>query len=103
MAMGRTFAEALGKAYRALERDFDLGPDAPLEGRRPCTCLQDVAAPSERRLILVERALAHGHTVEGAAAASGIDPWFLDQVGIVSEQAAAVRDRDLDSLTAEEM
>ncbi len=103
MAIGRTFAEALGKAYRALERGFDLGPDGPPEDRQPCACLQDVAAPSERRLILVERALAHGHTVEVVAASSGIDPWFLGQVGVVSEQAAAVRDRDLDSLTAEEM
>src|SRR4030095_488383 len=99
MAIGRTFAEALGKAYRALERDFDLGPDAPPEGRQACACLEDVAAPSERRLILVERALAHGHTVDDVAAASAIDPWFVDQVAMVSEHAAAVRDRDLDSWT----
>src|SRR5438874_6516694 len=49
MAIGRTFAEALGKAYRSLERDFDLGPDATPEGA-PCGCLDAVAVPTERPL-----------------------------------------------------
>src|ERR671925_1351838 len=67
MAIGRTFAEALGKAYRALERDVDLGPiDGPSEPSDGdgCGCLGEVATPTERRLLLVERALAHGHAVE---------------------------------------
>src|SRR5256712_9229973 len=48
MAIGRTFAEALGKAHRALERDFDLGPAA--EG---ATSPASLAIASERRLLLV--------------------------------------------------
>src|SRR6185503_4647150 len=72
MAIGRTFKEALGKAYRALERDFDLGPDdGPV-------ALEALAAPGERRLLLVEAALGQGHPVEDVAAASKIDPWFVD-------------------------
>jgi carbamoyl-phosphate synthase large subunit len=102
MAIGRTFAEALGKAYRALERDFDLGPE-PSPGGAACDCLRSVATPTEGRLLLVERALAHGHLVDEVASASGIDLWFVDQVALVSERAATVRGRNLASLTVEEM
>src|SRR3989449_6589944 len=45
MAIGRTFAEALGKAFRALERpEFELGADAPW--MRDVT-LDDLAIPTE--------------------------------------------------------
>jgi carbamoyl-phosphate synthase large subunit len=103
MAIGRTFAEALGKAYRALERDFDLGPETPTPDVTACGCLEAVAVPTERRLLLVEGALAHGHPIDAVAATSRIDPWFVDQVALVSEQATAIRGRDLAALTTEEM
>src|SRR5207249_4015530 len=110
MAIGRTFAEALGKAYRALERDVDLGPvdeggevpgDEATGAARTalCDCLHGVAVPTERRLVLVERALQHGHPVDAVAAASAIDPWFVDEIGAVAEAAAAIRGRRLDDLT----
>lgn len=95
MAIGRTFAEALGKAYRALEGDFDLGPEVgPTEAAE---------LPTERRLILMEKALGEGSTVDDLAAASGIDPWFIDQIALVAEQAAVLRDRTLSAVSAEEM
>src|SRR5947208_10381771 len=79
MAIGRTFAEALGKAFRALERpEFDLGVGP---GWFP---LDDLATPTEDRLLLVHRALAAGHGVEEVAGASGIDPWFVDQVAAIA-------------------
>jgi carbamoyl-phosphate synthase large subunit len=101
MAIGRTFVEALGKGYRALERDLDLGPrkqPPPLAPESACGCLDAVAVPTERRLILVEAALGHGHSVDEAAAASGIDPWFVDQVALVAERAAALEGRRLHTL-----
>jgi carbamoyl-phosphate synthase large subunit len=106
MAIGRTFAEALGKAYRALERDFDLG--LPGAGDDVCGadvsgCLDSIRIAGERRLLLVERAVAHGHSVDEVARASGIDPWFVDQVAIVAEEAAALRGRTLHSVTAAQM
>ena len=100
MAIGRTFAEALGKAYRSLERpEFDLGADAAA-GPVP---LEQLGIPTEHRLILVERALAHGHSVETVAVASGIDPWFVDQIASIAEQAAAVRGRTVGEFTASEL
>jgi carbamoyl-phosphate synthase large subunit len=101
MAMGRTFAEALGKAYRALERDFDLGPEETHES--PCHCLDAVRVPTERRLLLVEEALRHGHSVDQVAAASGIDPWFVDQVAMVAEIVSILRGRALGTLTVHEV
>ena len=55
MAIGRTFKEALGKAWRSLERpDVDLGGPAAGDGGR---LLEAIATPSEHRLHLVEAAL----------------------------------------------
>src|SRR5919198_6674636 len=61
MAIGRTFKEALGKAWRSLERTgFDLGADyvdtPDVLGR--------LRTPTEHRLHLVERALREGATVD---------------------------------------
>jgi carbamoyl-phosphate synthase large subunit len=95
MAMGRTFAEALGKAYRALERDVDLGPG----DRSPA--LGELAVPTEDRLLRVEAALAAGHSLEDVAVASGIDPWFVDQIARVAEHVAALRGHSLDALQAD--
>jgi carbamoyl-phosphate synthase large subunit len=94
MAIGRTFSEALGKAHRALENDFDLGP----AGRSPLN-LDRLASATEDRLLLVEQALAEGHSVEAVAAVSGIDPWFVDQVGLTGRHAAALRGRPLATIS----
>ena len=97
MAIGRTFKEALGKAWRGLEKTgFDLGADAP-------GSLDAVASATEGRLIQVEAALFAGHTVEEVAEVSGIDPWFVDQIAQVVEGAGALRDRPLVSLGAAEI
>jgi carbamoyl-phosphate synthase large subunit len=101
MAIGRTFKEALGKAWRSLERaDADLGgPGAGDRGR----LLEAIAAPSEHRLHLVEAALRGGSSVEEVALASGIDPWFVDQIAQVAEQVAALDGRELGTLAALEL
>ena len=101
MAIGRTFKEALGKAWRSLERaDADLGgPGAGDRGR----LLEAIAAPSEHRLHFVEAALRGGSSVEEVALASGIDPWFVDQIAQVAEQVAALDGRELGTLAALEL
>jgi carbamoyl-phosphate synthase large subunit len=90
MAIGRTFKEALGKAWRSLER-----PDADLGGAADVGSLEALAVPSEHRLHLVERALRDGRSVDEVAAASAIDPWFVDQIAQVAEQVAALDGREL--------
>jgi carbamoyl-phosphate synthase large subunit len=102
MAIGRTFKEALGKAWRGVEKSgFDLGADAVAgwEG----DVVAAVADGTETRLHLVERALGAGHTVDEVAAASGIDPWFVDQIAEVVEEASEIRGRALDAIGPEEL
>jgi len=94
MAIGRTFTEALQKALRSLE-----DCSAPLEVAGPVTH----AAPAELATLLdrighgydgrlqdAYRALRAGANVEQVAAATMIDPWFVDQLALVTEVAAEV-------------
>ncbi|MFM8999772.1 MAG: carbamoyl-phosphate synthase large subunit, partial [Actinomycetota bacterium] len=99
MAIGRTFKEALGKAWRALERGgADLGAWAP-DVR--AAALEDLAVPTEDRLRRVEAALRAGATVDDVARASRIDPWFVDQIAQVAEASTALEGAVLDGLDAE--
>ena len=83
MSLGRNFIEALGKVMRSLETkragfwtgpDPD-GPDAALEAT-----LTRLQTPTDGRLYDIEYALRIGGTVEQVATASGVDPWFVEQI-----------------------
>ena len=52
-----------------------------------------LATPTEERLSLVELALARGHSVDDVAASSRIDPWFVDQIAQVVEEAGRIEGR----------
>jgi carbamoyl-phosphate synthase large subunit len=86
MAIGRSFPEALGKALRSLE-----SPGAPLHWRGPPGARSDLlarcAVPHDGRLSTVHQAFRAGATVTEVAAATGIDPWFLDQVAGLEDHA----------------
>ena len=85
MAIGRTFKEAFGKAWRGLEKTgADLGATyvAPPDG----AVLDSLRDGTEGRFHLIERAFAEGHGVDEIAAASSIDPWFVDQMAQVFER-----------------
>ncbi|MEU4525355.1 carbamoyl-phosphate synthase large subunit [Amycolatopsis sp. NPDC024027] len=93
MSFGRSFPEALGKVMRSIETKatgFWTLPDpagATLE-----STLDELRTPHEGRLYEVERALRLGATVEQVHEASGIDPWFIDQIAYIGEVGAEVRD-----------
>jgi carbamoyl-phosphate synthase large subunit len=101
MAIGRTFKEALGKAWRGIEKSgYELGAEQlGFEG----DVLAALGEGTEHRLHLIERALHAGHTVEEVAAASRIDPWFVDQLAQVVEEADALRGRPLHTLGARDL
>ncbi|TMK77530.1 MAG: carbamoyl-phosphate synthase large subunit [Actinobacteria bacterium] len=103
MAIGRTFAEALGKAYRSLERPEIEAATDPSGDANERVELEELAQATERRLPLVERALAEGRSVAEVAAASRIDPWFVEQIGSRARWAASLRGRALGSLTEDEL
>ncbi|MEZ0049695.1 carbamoyl-phosphate synthase large subunit [Mycobacterium sp. MAA66] len=80
MSLGRNFIEALGKVMRSLETkragfwtaaDADQTLDELLTGLRTAT---------DGRLYDIEQALRLGGGVEEVAEASGVDPWFIDQI-----------------------
>jgi carbamoyl-phosphate synthase large subunit len=85
MAIGGTFKEAWGKAWRGLEKSgADLGATYAAPRDDVLGALRD---GTEWRFHLIERAFAAGHTVDEVAAASAIDPWFVDQFAQVFERA----------------
>jgi carbamoyl-phosphate synthase large subunit len=86
MALGRNFTEALGKALRSMETPaagFWTLPDPP--GATRSSTVDDLRTPHDGRLYTVERALRLGAGVEEVAEASGIDPWFVDQIASLVE------------------
>ncbi len=92
MAIGRNFTEALGKALRSMETKA-AGFWTTREDELPVAELLALAAiPTDGRLYLVERALRAGASVEEVSAATGIDPWFIDQIAQIVELRAEVVD-----------
>ncbi len=90
MAIGRTFKEALQKAFRSLETGRS-GFDLPgLDSVTTEELLDRLARPSAERLFEVGEALRRGVAVPGLYAATGIDPWFLNQMKEITDAEAAV-------------
>ncbi|HLI37696.1 MAG TPA: carbamoyl-phosphate synthase large subunit, partial [Streptosporangiaceae bacterium] len=90
MAIGRSFPEALQKALRSTEtRHHPFGwaepPGDAAELLRRC------ATPHDGRLSTMHQALRAGASVADVAAATGIDPWFVDQIAYIEQIAGRVR------------
>ncbi|GAA1230525.1 carbamoyl-phosphate synthase large subunit [Prauserella halophila] len=93
MAIGRSFPEALGKAMRSMETSrvgFWTRPDP--EGATLESTLDELRTPHDGRIYAVERALRFGAAPDEVQRASGIDPWFLDQIALIGEVGAEIRD-----------
>ena len=88
MAIGRTFCESLQKALRSLEQGrAGLNADpagAPLDALSPAELLERMAIATPERVFELEAALRRGVAVEEVVAATGIDPWFVRQVGRIA-------------------
>ena len=92
MAIGRSFTEALQKAMRSIDKKGSVlswsGP-APTP-QETADLVRRAATPTEHRLLEVQRALRGGAGVAELARATGIDPWFLDQMLLLQEVAEDV-------------
>ncbi|MFC7430306.1 MULTISPECIES: carbamoyl-phosphate synthase large subunit [unclassified Agrococcus] len=93
MAMGRTYTQALQKALRSMERrgssfhwSGEAGDKAAL--------LEASRTPTDGRLVTLQQAIRAGATVEEAFEATAIDPWFIDQLVLIEEVAAEIREAD---------
>src|SRR4249919_1647313 len=94
MSIGRSFTEALQKALRSLEKK---GSSFHWDGERPTTdearaILEFAKRPTDGRIVLVQQALRGRLSVEEVHEATGIDPWFLDQMALIEDVADAVVD-----------
>jgi carbamoyl-phosphate synthase large subunit len=106
MAIGRTFPESFQKALRSLEtgraglncdpteREYDTHSDDEL--------VRLVATATPERPFLLDAALRRGVSVERLHDASAIDPWFLDQLRLVSETRTAFASRTPSDLSRAE-
>jgi carbamoyl-phosphate synthase large subunit len=111
MSIGRSFAEAFGKALRSMETkqaSFWTVPD-PVESAdgnadagsvgEISRLLDEIRTPTDGRIYQVERALRLGASVAEVHEATNIDPWFLDQIVLIQSVAEEVRTAD--TLTAD--
>src|SRR5690606_33479224 len=91
MSLGRNYREALGKVMRSLETKsagfWTLSDEVIAPGRSTdlSAVLDDLRRPTEGRMYDVELALRLGATVEQVHEASGIDPWFVEEVAALVE------------------
>jgi carbamoyl-phosphate synthase large subunit len=97
MAIGRCFTEALQKALRSLEK---RGASLHWRGEAPSgaaldALLEEVRRPTEDRLLKVQQAIRGGATIERLHEATGIDPWFLDQLLLLDEIATKIAQADV--------
>ena len=76
MCIGRTFKEALMKAWRALETGKKTGTEV-LEPRR---LTQMLVTPRPERLGYIRYAFERGMSVREVARLTTMDPWFLHQI-----------------------
>ncbi|MBK5224815.1 MAG: carbamoyl-phosphate synthase large subunit [Acidimicrobiia bacterium] len=92
MAIGRTFPESLQKALRSLEQGRGgLNCDAAetnLDELDDAELLRRSAIGTPDRPFQLEAALRRGMTVDEVAAATKVDPWFLDQMSMIVEERA---------------
>lgn len=96
MALGRSFLEALQKAFRSLEAGLDGLPSLQLSSVE----MADALKPSPQRLRAVmtylRNSLAEGVVEQQALTdlhqTTKIDPWFLDQLAILAEMEYQLQD-----------
>jgi carbamoyl-phosphate synthase large subunit len=91
MAIGRNYSQALQKALRSLEKKgssfhWNRGDDS-VEA-----LLEAIKTPTDGRIVQVQQALWLGATAEQVFDSTKIDPWFIDQIVLINEVAAFVRD-----------
>ena len=90
MSIGRTFRESLQKAFRSLEVGLDgLEPKLAAGGDPDVSRARNLDMSTLRfatafRLLKVRQAFVEGQSVEDIFKVTKIDPWFLQQIKILS-------------------
>ncbi|MBX3087287.1 MAG: carbamoyl-phosphate synthase large subunit [Cryobacterium sp.] len=93
MAIGRNFTTALQKALRSVEKRNSSFHWDPLEWSAEELIVQS-SEPADDRIIRVQQALRAGAKVQELFEATGIDPWFIDQIALLNETAREFAEAD---------
>ena len=99
MAIGRTFKEALMKAWRALETGKKTGAEI-LEPRR---LTQMLVTPKPERLGYIRYAFERGMSVREVARLTTMDPWFLHQVREITLAQSAIAQTTPETIGTDEL
>ncbi|CEH13480.1 carbamoyl-phosphate synthase [Ceraceosorus bombacis] len=89
MSIGRTFEEAIQKAIRSIDFQFDgfgentYAADSEID--------EELANPTDKRMFAIANAFAKGYTVDQVHEASSIDRWFLRKLKGLSDAAVIFR------------
>ncbi|MCO5998841.1 carbamoyl-phosphate synthase large subunit [Actinoallomurus rhizosphaericola] len=102
MAIGRTFPESLQKGLRSLdngrlglnadpaEADHDGGTDEEL--------LDGLSRATPDRIFRLEAAVRRGIDLDRIHGASAVDPWFLDQIAMISAERVRIADGGIEDV-----
>ncbi|MFP5275744.1 MAG: carbamoyl-phosphate synthase large subunit [Acidobacteriota bacterium] len=99
MAIGRTFKEALMKAWRALETGKKTGSEV-LEPRR---LTQMLVTPRPERLGYIRYAFECGMSVREVARLTRMDPWFLYQIREITQAQGSISHTTPQEIDAERL
>jgi carbamoyl-phosphate synthase large subunit len=99
MAIGRTFKEALMKAWRSLETGKKTGAEV-LEPRR---LTQMLVTPRPERLGYIRYAFERAMSVREVARLTKMDPWFLHQLREITQAQKAIANTTPKEMSAEQM
>jgi carbamoyl-phosphate synthase large subunit len=96
MAIGRTFPESLQKALRGIEQGrYGLNGDpaeAAYEAIGEEELMKRAGTPTPQRLFELEALLRRGVTTEVLARATGIDPWFIEEINKITTARICLED-----------
>ena len=99
MCIGRTFKEALMKAWRALETGKKTGTEV-LDPRR---LTQMLVTPRPERLGYIRFAFERGMSVREVARLTGMDPWFLHQIREITLAQMAIAQTTPQEISTEQL
>jgi carbamoyl-phosphate synthase large subunit len=88
MAIGRNYTQALQKALRSLEKKGSSFHWGELPASK-AELLEAIKTPTDGRIVQVQQALRAGATAQEVFDSTKIDPWFIDQMVLINEVAAA--------------
>jgi carbamoyl-phosphate synthase large subunit len=103
MAIGRTFPESLQKALRSLEtgrHGLNCDPaEQELDDLADDELVRAAAVPTPERIFQIEAALRRFVSIERVHEATGVDPWFCDQILQIVEERERLAGVGLGAMT----